>query len=88
MTKEEVKQLINQIDDYQETILAIVTFGHAIRWEKSLSNFKPETYFCIGRKMNTSKSNRVLPNDIVTPDFIVQINKKYGIVGEVKIVNY
>lgn len=35
--------------------------------------------------MDSSKENRINPNNTVTPDLIVQMNDKYGIVGEVKI---
>jgi len=75
----------NKIDNYIETIFAILSFSHLLRWDNSLKIFLPDSFLYIGRKMDTSGENRINPNDTVTPDLIVQLNKKNGIVGEVKI---
>ncbi len=84
MKDDQVKFLKNQVDDYEETVLSSIAFCHFIRWNESSKQLEPDSYFFFGRRMDTSSKNRKNPNATVTPDFIVQLNDKYGIVGEVK----
>jgi len=82
----EVKTLLNQVDDYEETVLSSIAFCHLFRWNDMDKQIEPDSYFFFGRKMDTSKTNRIHPNTTVTPDFIIQLNDHYGIIGEVKML--
>lgn len=72
------KPLREEVDDYEETISAIVSFCHFVRWDKHKQDFKKGSYFFIGRKMDETSKNQI------TPDFVIQFNETYGIVGEAK----
>lgn len=85
MTDNSLSEMKNKIDDYVETIFAILSFSHLFRWDQTTKKFVPDTYSYIGRKMDTSVENRINPSKTVTPDFVLQLNEKYGIIGEVKI---
>ena len=79
-----IREYYKNINNYEETITAITTFSHVIRWNDNNHQFKADSYYCIGRRMNTTEKNAVEPDSEITPDLIVQMNSKYGIVGEVK----
>lgn len=72
------KPLREKVDDYEETISAIISFCHFVRWDENKQDFKKGSYFFIGRKMDEPSKNQI------TPDFVVQLNDNYGIVGEAK----
>jgi len=85
MSNNEIERLNITIDNYNLTIQAICAFSHLFRWDKDLNDFKPDSFFFIGRKMNTTSNNRISPNNVVTPDLIIQLRPDYGIIGEEKI---
>ncbi|MDD1664539.1 MAG: hypothetical protein LUQ32_04235 [Methanomicrobiales archaeon] len=85
MPKKSIRELSNEVDNYLGTIEAIISFCHFLMWDDKIKKFIPKTHFHIGRKMETSSANRIQPDTIVTPDFIIQLNENYGIIGEVKI---
>lgn len=85
MSNNAIEKLNNNIDDYNLTIHVICAFAHLFRWDRELNNFKPNSFYFIGRKMDTTNNNRISPNNIVTPDLIIQLSSDYGIVGEEKI---
>ena len=82
--KEQTNKILEEIDNYRQTLEAIVSFSHVLRWDDNNKALKPNSYTFIARKMNTSEENRANPNNEVNPDLIVQLNENYGIVVEVK----
>lgn len=79
-TKEDyVKAVAESCDSYEETIQAIICFDSAIRWDSNTRDYRKDTHFLPGRRMLRTDTTRV------TPDIVVQVNKHYGVVGEVKI---
>lgn len=79
-TQEEyIEKVRKYCDSYEETIQAMVSFDSAIRWEKGINGYCKDTHFLPGRRM--TKPDRTT----VTPDIAIQMNHRYGIVGEVKI---
>jgi len=79
-----VKATESRIDDYEQTVLAIGAFAHALRWDMATSANRPDSWFLPGRRMDTSPQNRVTPGNVVTPDVVVQLTPDYGVVGEAK----
>ncbi len=84
--EERLYDLLDKINNYEQTINAIICFSHVLRWEEvdGERSFRPNSYYSIGRRMDTSPSNRINPENKVTPDLIVELNENYGIVCEVK----
>lgn len=81
----DIKKILDQADNYDQTVLAIVSFSHLLCYDKNTAKFLPDSYFFIGRKMDTSSANKIRKNHQVTPDIVIQKNRQYGIVTEVKI---
>lgn len=79
-----VSKCQDRINDYEQSLEAIISFGHYNIWDNDARRFSPDMYFYIGRRMDTSSENKVTPNNHVTPDIFVQRNNDYGIIGEVR----
>lgn len=82
--EEAVKKILEKVDNYNQTLEALVGFSHVLRWNDEKEEFKPNSYSFIARRMTTSEDNRITPKREVTPDLIVQLDENYGIVSEVK----
>ncbi len=77
-----VEDIKEKIEDYESTIRAGQSFISLVTWENS---HKIEaSIYSIGRRMETSGSNLVSPNDEVTPDIVIQRQPDLGYVVEVK----
>ena len=84
MAEDDVQKLRDESDNYEQTVISLISFAHLLRYENSNKKLKQGSYFFIGRKMDTSSKNRVKPNSVVTPDIVLQDSSEYGIIGEVK----
>lgn len=84
MSEKRVQKILEKIDDYAQTLEAMISFSHVLRYDDKIKNFRPNSYSFIARKMNTTKNNRINPEIEVTPDLIVQLNRNYGIITEAK----
>lgn len=84
MSEIKITKILNKVEDYQETIFAILSFAHLLRWDDANNSFLSDSHYFIGRKMNTSNSNKHSPNDKITPDLTVQLKSTYGILAEAK----
>jgi len=82
--EEQVNKTLEKIDNYRQTLEAIISFSHVLRWDDDKKEFKPNSYGFIARQMDTSENNRINPKNEIFPDLIVQLDENYGIVGEVK----
>lgn len=82
--EEKVKIIEEKIDNYNQTLEALIGFSHVLRWDDEKKDFKTNSYSYIARRMNTSPGNRISPENEITPDLIVQLNNNYGIVSESK----
>jgi len=82
--EEKVNKTIEKIDNYNQTLEAMICFSHILRWDDEKEEFKPNSYSFIARNMGTSENNRITPKNEITPDLIVQLDGNYGIVCEAK----
>lgn len=79
----QLRKILNEVEDYEETVIAIVTFSHEVCWDNKNIRVMPDSLFMIGRRMgkiDTYKNKEYT----LTPDIVIQLNKNYGIVAEVK----
>jgi hypothetical protein len=63
----------------------VLAFVNECRWDPKLRKLRTEVKSEIGRRMTTSSSNRVSPNNKITPDCVIEIAKLHGIIAEVKL---
>jgi len=78
----------NEIDDYANTIHAIIGFMNFYRYDDATENMKNDVLVFQGRKLKpsnsiTSNSNSV-KTSYVTPDIGILLPSKDGVLGEVK----
>jgi hypothetical protein len=78
------KTFQEQIDDYKDSIWAIIGFVNLFRFDDKAKKMRSDVKISQGRRMKTSKSNKINPNSEVTPDFCIGFSNNKGIVGEVK----
>lgn len=84
MASDPIQQFRDEADNYDQTVISLISFAHLLRYEPTTKKFKQGSYFFMGRRMKTSDNNRISPNSTVTPDIILQDSSKYGLIGEVK----
>ncbi|MDD5242443.1 MAG: hypothetical protein PHU49_00355 [Syntrophorhabdaceae bacterium] len=75
--QQEVKE---KADSYERTILTIICFDSAVRWDAAVKDYFVGSHFLPCRRLS-----KVGANGNVTPDVVVQLSEHNGIVGEVKI---
>lgn len=78
------KSFRERINDYTDTIFAIIGFINLFRFDDDTRRMREDVKVFQGRIMRTSSSNKISPNNEVTPDFCIQGSNNKGIVGEVK----
>lgn len=80
---ERLRKILNEVEDYEETVIAIIAFSHEVRWDRETKQTLPNSLFMIGRRMGridpTENSEHAL-----TPDIVIHLNNSYGIIAEVK----
>lgn len=79
-----VRSMEEAINTYNDTVDALICFGHVLTWDDSSKAYRAGCVYALGRRLDTSSANVVVKNGTVTPDLIAVINPKYGIVGEAK----
>lgn len=78
------KNFREQIDDYKDSIWAIIGFLNLFLFDDETKKMRPDIKVAQGRRMKTSESNPLAPSREVTPDFCIQHPSNKGVVGEVK----
>ncbi|MGV8080765.1 MAG: hypothetical protein AB2L22_12015 [Syntrophales bacterium] len=78
------KSIRDQIDDYKDSIFAIIGFANLFRYDDSRKRMRDDLLLCQGRRLRTSLSNRLSPDNEVTPDLCLCDSRRKGIIGEVK----
>lgn len=76
MTKEEIKE---KIDDYEQTVCAILGFMNLYRFDDKTKTFKVDVKLFQGRKLKIDGKEQE-----VTPDLGILEKNKTGVIGEVK----
>lgn len=76
--------LIRQINNYQDTLIGLLAFLNECGWLPNEKKMEEDFQFGVGRRMDTSSANTISPNNIITPDLVVQKQKHFRVVGEVK----
>ena len=79
------KSFRDKIDDYKDTVFAIIGFGNLFRFNSNTKAMDAGVKLAQGRKFKTTTSNRNSPNNTVTPDLCIQLSETAAIVAEVKI---
>ncbi len=79
MNKEK-KTIENSIDDYNNTIHAIVGFINFYRYDTEKKEYKEDIKVFQGRKLNISDT----PDKFLTPDIGILLPTNCGVIGEVK----
>lgn len=79
-----IQRLRRECNDYEQTVLALKAVSHELCWGDQDRKLVPESKPCLGRRMDTSVSNRVSPQTTVTPDLVVSFGDR-GTLGEAKI---
>jgi len=79
------KTFDERIDDYKDTIFAMIGFAMLFSFDDSSKSLKPDVKVAQGRRMKTSAANRATPNAEVTPDLCIQdASNNKGLVAEIK----
>jgi len=82
--KTTLNDIKDSIDNYVATCQAIQAFINIIIWDRNKKQYIQSSKYNIGRRMDTSKNNKITPENTITPDIIIQRSKDYGFVVEVK----
>lgn len=83
--KAEHDSVRKKIDSYQDTVTALICFGHVLTWDDKGKCRKSNTHVAFGRLMNPSTSNKIQSKEPVTPDLVAVCSNDHGIIGEAKI---
>ena len=81
LTAEKEKKIKDRIDDYVDTVFAILGFCSLWSFDRETRSNRPEVRTFQGRHLSRAISE---PGDDVTPDLGIAIGKQAGIIGEVK----
>lgn len=85
--EEVIKKIENiriEIDNYTISVQSILALINVFTIDNGTKRKLPNSNYGIGREMTTSKNNKVISNQNVTPDIVIQRNKDRGFVIEVK----
>jgi len=83
MNKISIRELKDRNDNYENTINALLCFISLTTWE---GNHRiPNSCYSFGRRMTTSDSNVISPNQDVKPDCVIQVSDDLGFIIEAKI---
>ena len=88
-TKNNLEDVISDIkvdcDNYDQTVQALKALAHELLWDDKNNKIIGNGSAYFGRRMDTSGENRISPNKKVTPDLVVKLHEKYGVIAEAKI---
>jgi hypothetical protein len=77
-----IKEIKEKIENYISTIHVSQAFISLVTWKDN--RVTDGTHYSFGRRMNTSDQNRISPNELVTPDIVIQCQPDLGYIVEVK----
>lgn len=79
-------EYLDRIDDYIETIQAIVGFANFYRWDDNSRSIKNNVVVFQGKKFRPSKKeqNNIENDCFITPDIAIYLPNEIGVLGEVK----
>lgn len=84
----QIEEFRNKIDDYEQTIHAIVGFMNFYRYDDFERKMKDDVVVFQGRKLEPSPEKAINPEghqiQYLTPDIGILLPSKIGIIGEVK----
>jgi len=83
MNRISIREIKDRNDDYENTINALLCFISLTTWEGNQR--RPDSYYSFGRRMTTSASNVISPNQDITPDSVIQFLDDLGFIVEAKI---
>jgi len=79
-----IEDVREKVEEYGTTIMALRAFCQIITDFHTDNGPSAVSRISYGRKMNTSSKNRVHPNNSATPDAVIQVGDRWGMVVEAK----
>lgn len=79
------KRLAVECDNYDKTVQALKAVANELLWDDGKRAMVPNGSAYFGRRMSTSKANRITVSGHVTPDLVIRRDGKYGAITEAKI---
>lgn len=76
---------LEEVDTYNDGVFAVLALIHEARWDPEGRALRAGVKFEVGRRMTTSEGNRVSPDTNVTPDCVIQVDPRNGLVAEAKL---
>jgi hypothetical protein len=77
--KQAEQRLKEDMNYYAQSLLALKGLAHEFAWDDASRELRADVSIWFGRKMDVTESN------FKTPDLIVQLSPKYGVVADAKI---
>jgi len=78
-----LRKILNEVEDYEETVNAIIAFSHEVRWDRGNTRIVSGSLFMIGRRMGKIDPAKASEHALA-PDIVIQLDSRYGVVAEVK----
>lgn len=79
-----ISKYTDEIDSYEMSVLAAIGFLNFFRYDDRAKAMSGKSKIWQGRKMKTSSANKISPNTDVTPDLVIQVDEKNGVLAEIK----
>ena len=79
-----ISKYTDEIDSYEMSVLAAIGFLNFFRYDDKAKAMSGKSKIWQGRKMKTSSANKISQNTDVTPDLVIQVDDKNGVLAEVK----
>lgn len=79
---EYLKEVRERADSYERTIQFMIAFDSAVRWDDRQRRYIEDSHFLPCRRLT---KNIAGSNAHITPDIVIQLSSRYGIIAEVKI---
>jgi hypothetical protein len=73
-----------KVEEYETTIMALRAICKIITDHHKIDSPTVTCHSSYGRKMHTSSTNRIHPNNTATPDTVIQVGNDWGMVVEAK----
>jgi len=79
-----VRKMHDECNSYTDTVMALRAIAHELRWDSKAKAPKLGTEVSFGRRMQTTDGNRVSKSREVTPDLVIQLDNRSGVIAEAK----
>ena len=80
-----IREIEKDVNNYEDTRWGLIGLSHELRWDSNSRTLIEGSDYRIARRLTTSVNNRINPQTDVTPDLLVQLDPKFGVLAEAKI---